>query len=415
MTLDRLLGALPDQADLTALRQALLRASVLDMSRTWGRSSAYATFDKRVLRTDALRDLIAHSARDEHARIDALYAAVAELLQHVAAGDDAAACLTLIGIGEAAEGRDDLQGAVTYYESAARLSVSSPEHKPRILALRHLARVHLGLGDMDSASSYYRAALEQARASNDVEWQIVAFTGLGNVLSLQGKWREAIDNYETARALCGTGYAHQRAQLAINLASMHREQGDLEQSAAHLAAAADLWSELSRAEQSAWYNNRGLLALASGEFESAETSFRQGLEAAETDFARAMRLDNLAELFIRRGNLIEAEDNARAAEDLALRAQSPRALAEIYTRLGKIFRLRSDLNGVTFFEKALELCRGRSYPFTEANAYLEYGLFRRDLGDVEEARSYLQRARQLCAEIGAEQLGRAAAEAATRI
>lgn len=415
MTLDRLLGALPDQADLTALRQALLRASVLDMSRAWGRSSAYATFDKRVLRSDALRELIADSARDEHARIDALYDAAARLLEHVAQGDDAAACLALIGIGEAAEAREDLPSAVTYFEYAARLSAASPENKPRILALRHLARAHLGLGDMDSATSYYRAALEQARAGNDVEWQIVAFTGLGNVLSLQGKWHEAIEHYETALTLCGPGYPHQRAQLAINLASMHRERGELEESARQLAAAADLWSELSRAEQSAWYNNRGLLAMARGEFDAAETSFRQGLEAAETDFARSMRLDNLAELFIRRGNLAEAEDNARAAEDMALRAQSPRALAEIYTRLGKIFRLRSDLNGVTFFEKALELCRDRTYPFTEANAYLEYGLFRRDLGDLEEARSYLQRAQQLCAEIGAEQLGRAAAAEAAHI
>ena len=89
---------------------------------------------------------------------------------------------------------------------------------------------------------------------------------------------------------------------------------------------------------------------------------------------------------------------------------SPRALAEIYTRLGKISRLRSDLNGVTFFEKALEICRERRYPLTEANAYLEYGIFRRTLGDMEEARSYLERARQLCADIGAAQLERVASE-----
>ncbi|MGQ0562607.1 MAG: hypothetical protein ACT443_12125, partial [Gemmatimonadota bacterium] len=79
-----------------------------------------------------------------------------------------------------------------------------------------------------------------------------------------------------------------------------------------------------------------------------------------------------------------------------------------YTRLGKIFRLRSDLNGVTFFEKALDICRERSYPLTEANAYLEYGIFRRTLGDLEEARSFIERARQLGVQIGAAQLERAA-------
>jgi tetratricopeptide (TPR) repeat protein len=123
-----------------------------------------------------------------------------------------------------------------------------------------------------------------------------------------------------------------------------------------------------------------------------------------------MVLDNLAELFIGQANLSEAESLARSAEEAALRAGSPRALAEIYTRLGKIFRLRADPNGVTFFEKAVELCRGRRYPHTEANAYLEYGMFRRVHGDIEEARSYFERASQLFREVGAVAQERAAAE-----
>jgi tetratricopeptide (TPR) repeat protein len=408
VTLDRLLGALPELGDIAALRQALLRASVPDAARAWSRSSAYATMDKRVLNSEVLRDIVANAAQAEHERIDALYDALGAVLESVAQMDESGAALRLIEIGEAAESDENLQSAVTYFEAAARLGAALTDAKPRILALRHLGRAHLGLGDMETAAAFYRTSLEQAVAAGEIELQVICLTGLGNTLSYQGDWNGAIAQYEAALMLCGSEYPRRRGQLGVNLASMHRERGELTQSAHFITAASECWADMTAEDHAAWYNNRGLLALAAREFEAAETNFRQGLETAASDFTRAMILDNLAELCIQRDELADAETFARAAEERAVGAGSPRALAEIYTRLGKIFRLRADLNGVTFFEKALEICRGRRYPLTEANAYLEYGLFRRTLGDTEEARSYLERARQLCADIGAAQLERAA-------
>lgn len=408
VTLDRLLGALPELGDLAALRKALLRASVVDAALVWSRSSSYATMDKRVLRSADLRDIVATARQAEQQRIDALYHALGNVLDHLAHADDGAAALELIKIGETAEAAENLQSAVLYFEAAARLGAALPSSTPRILALRHLGRAHLGLGDLDTAAAFYRAGMEQASAAGEIELEVICLTGLGNTLSYQGDWNSAISQYEAALQLCGAQFPRRRGQLAVNLASMHRERGELERSAQLLAAGTDQWHEMTPEDHATWYNNRGLLALAAREFDPAETNFRQGLEAAESDFTRAMILDNLAELCIRREAFNDAESFARAAEERAVSAGSPHALAEIYTRLGKIFRLRADLNGVTFFEKALEICRKRRYPLTEANAYLEYGLFRRALGDIEEARSYIERARSLYAEIGAVQLERAA-------
>ena len=410
MTLDRLLGALPEQIDLTALRQALLRASAVDAARAWSRVTAYATFDKRVLSADQLQQVVEEAARAEHQRIDELYGALRAVLEHTARGDDTAACAQLIAIGERAEADDNPVAAIAYYKVAAQIGEGLSDRRFRMLALRRMARAHAATGDPEAAIGLFRSSYDQAVIADDVEGQIIASIGIGNMLGFQGRWNAALSQYETALALCGQGYPRLRGQLAMNLAAIHRERGELVESSAQLGIAASLWSDLTSAEHSVWFNNRGLLALAQAETESAEGIFRQALETAASDFDRAMVLDNLAELSIRQDNLSEAETHARAAEDLALRAGSPRALAEIYTRLGKIFRLRSDLNGVTFFEKALELCRGRMYPLIEANAYLEYGIFRRILGDSEEARSYFERARELCAEIGATQLERAAAE-----
>src|SRR5207253_3375745 len=198
-----------------------------------------------------------------------------------------------------------------------------------------------------------------AMIANDLESEIIATVGLGNGYGYQGRWHDARNQYLAALKLCGDGFGRLRGQLAMNLAASYREQGELDDAAAQLSNASALWSELSIGEQSIWYSERGLLLLARGETTAAEPVFRQALESSTGDFGRAMAFDNMAELCIVQGNLNEAESCARAAEEHAVRSGSTRALAEIYTRLGKIFRLRSDLNGVTFFEKALELCRGR--------------------------------------------------------
>jgi tetratricopeptide (TPR) repeat protein len=415
VTLDRLLGALPEQSDLAPLREALLRASTPDPARAWAHSSAYATFDKRVLPSEVVRDVVATAARVAHDRIDSLYTAIADVLDYAARGEDVSAGLQLIAIGEAAEAQDSPATALAYYEVAARFSETLADRRVRIIALRRLGRAHATCGHVDEAHLFYRSSLEQALAVADAEAQTVALTGLGNLMGFQGRWKEAGQHYESALALCGNDFPRLRGQLAMNLAAMHREQGELEPSAEQLAVATGLWSDLHPADHSVWYNNRGLLSMARGDIDAAEAIFRQALETAGNDFDRAMVLDNLAELYTRRVNLNDAEMFARSAEELALRAGSPRALAEVYIRLGKIFRLRSDLNGVTFFEKALEICRGGRYPLTEANAYLEYGIFRRTFGDLEEARSYIERARQLCADIGAAQVEMAASEQLAQI
>jgi tetratricopeptide (TPR) repeat protein len=405
-----LLGALPEQDDLASLRQALLRAAVVDPTRAWARSTAYATLDKRLVRPDALREIVADAARAEQARVEALYKAIAEVLEASAQGDDVAAGMRLIAIGQSAESDENVTGAIAYYEVAARFSEGLSDRRVRVIALRMLGRACGASGDVDRGKSYLRTSIEQAAGAGDTSSQIVGLLWLGNIMFFQGLWEEAFVEYRSARQLCGDDFPRLRGQLAMIMGATHRESGDLEAAASEMTYASTLWSDFQSADQSVWYNNRGLLALAQGDLAMADTMFRQALEIAPNDFDRAMILDNLAELSARHGNLDDAEGYARTAESVALRTGSPRALAEIYTRLGKIFRLRVDLNGVTFFEKALELCRGRTYPLSEANAYLEYGIFRSALGDLEEARSYLERARELCTQSGLTQLGRSVQE-----
>jgi tetratricopeptide (TPR) repeat protein len=410
MTLDRLLGALPETGELALLRAALLSASVVDPARLWSSSSAYATYDKRVVSPQALDDAVSEAARRAQLRVQHMYEVLRRVLVSLSRNDVDGAASELVLAGEQLEADEDFVGAISWYVAAERLAARAGNHAVRAMALRNCAMLHVAVGASDDAIACYKASFEQAQAAGDLEGQVVALTGLGIVAGYQGRTQAALALFEEALNVCGEQFARRQAQLFTNMAAMLGEDGDYDAASDRLAAASALWSHLTESDRCGWYNSRGLLALSRGEIEMAESILRQALGAAHSEFERAMVLDNLAELFVKQGNLSEAEGLARSAEEAALRAASPRALAEIYIRLGKIFRLRGDANGVTFFEKALEICRPRRYPQIEANAYLEYGHFRRLHGDMEEARTYFERARQLFSEIGAARLERAAAD-----
>ncbi|HXF94619.1 MAG TPA: hypothetical protein VNI61_00825, partial [Gemmatimonadales bacterium] len=110
---------------------------------------------------------------------------------------------------------------------------------------------------------------------------------------------------------------------------------------------------------------------------------------------------HLAELDLQAGRLLEAEAECRRAEDVAIARNLPGRLIRVYALMGRLRGLQGDETGFVFFEQAIELCRtlGRS-PGDEAQVYEAYGAFRRRLGQAEEARAYLEHARDLFASLG---------------
>lgn len=402
LPVDSLLRVLPDIAELAPLREAILGASVPDPTDPWASSRAYVTFDKRILPAAQLDEVVRRTAEATHERVERLYRALSGVLAAIAADDAGTATARLVELGQAAEGEERWVDATNYYDLAVRLSKPLPDHGPLSLALRRLARARFGVGDIEAAFALYRRSCEAATAAEDRRGELAARLGLGNMRSFQGRWAEAQAHYESALALCEEADTRVRGQLYNNLSMVCRERGLLSEAQHWLDRAGPVWVECEeRADRSVWWNNRGLLRLALGDFDQAGAAFHHAFEDAPSHFDRAMVLDNLAELAIRRGLITEAEGAARRAEEYALAAGSPRALAEVYTRLGKVCRLRGDPNGVAFFEKALELCRPRHYPLVEGHAHLEYGLFRRALGEAEEARAYLEEACRVFERLGA--------------
>ena len=399
--LDQLFRVLPDVPELAALREAMLGASVPDPAKLWASASKYATFDKRVLPDAAVDDVLntARSAAVE--RVQRIFDAADAVLGAARAGDEETAVMRLIGMGEAAESKGDARQATAWYGAAASLAAPLSDRAPLILSLRRIARARVAAGELEEALSLYRASLDHATAAGDTAARAIALTGLGNALSLQSRWSAARAQYEQALELTAAHELRLRAQLQVNLAMVAREEGRFDDARTWLSVAQTAWIHLTPQDRSGWHNFAGLLALSLGSLDDAESEFVAALASADGRFERAMILDNLTEVALQRGHLSEAEVLARRAEHHALAAGSPRALAEVYVRLGRIFRLREDPNGVTFFEKALELCRRHHYPLLEAAACLDYATFRTALGDADEATAYEARARELLAGRGA--------------
>lgn len=397
--LERLLRVIPDVADFTALRHALLGESEPDPDLRWASANRYVTYDKRVVDGPDVEAALAAARRAALARVNTLYDGATLLLDAAARNDGAAVVQGLIDLGAAAECTADWKQAAACYSLAASLGAPLPDRSGLVLALRRLARARLASGELEEARQLYQSSAAHADG-DDIEARITAGTGMGNALSLQGRWAEAVQQYEAALALCRPADTRLRAQLHANQAMIARERGHLEEAARWLGMARSAWPELTDDDRSNWHNLAGLVALSSGDHDTAGREFSLALALASDDFTMAMVLDNVAELHLRRGRFEAAEAAARRAERHALQAGSPRALAEIYTRLGAICDARADANGVTFFEKAIEIAAHHGYPRLEALACSAYAAFRARVGDTEEALAYEGRARELTTRLG---------------
>jgi tetratricopeptide (TPR) repeat protein len=402
LAVDELLAALPEGEAFQALRDQLLAHSVQDPLKQWASSSAYATYDKRTLTPEAIR-----AARDAAAAAaQALQREILEAANVVAdrllAGDRAGAALRLVELGDALEAHGRRAEARTTYEKALEAAGPLGDASPQLVALRRLARLSQGFGELDRAFHLYQVAVNLARDAGDAQEASAAATGLGNVKVDQGKWEAAEGHYTAARLHAEeAGDEFLLGQLWNNLSVVRRRMGDLEGALAFSRRAMTVFEELEHpGELARCHNNLGLVHAERRDFSAAREAYDAALALAESPFVTAATRANLCELHLREGRWLLAEEQARLGEELALRHGFDLVLVHVYRLLGMLARLREDANGVTFFEKALEIARRRHYLHAQAEVHLEYGLFRRALGEDEEAAGHLERALALYRHLG---------------
>ncbi|HEX6369506.1 MAG TPA: tetratricopeptide repeat protein [Longimicrobium sp.] len=409
LLVERALALVPDYEDFLPLSDALIGASRVDSDKLWARSGAYATVGKRVVDPARVEEMVRVRLDRSQQRLRELFDLVLGAIREQQAGNPATAAEMLVRAGEMEETARRLDKAERIYRMALGISQDLREKEPHVLALRRLARTARTAGRLEEAWSWYEQSLQLAAGALDVEGQVIACQGLGNVCHDRGEREPARRWWEQGLQLAaGLDQPAVEWPLYINLSALSMLEGDLAESERLLDRARE------RMEQSGapdarmyWLNNRGLLLLEHGDSAAAEAVFREALAEAEGHWELTMRV-NLGEALRSQDRLLQAEDEARRAEEVAIVHRLVPDLIDVYNLLGSIARDRCDEEGFVFYEQALRVCHERALPRkTEAAILHGYGQLHLACDRPEEGRGYLEAARDVYRALGfAPELGR---------
>lgn len=400
VTIEEILGLLPDLDELEILRLRLVSAAVRDPGKEWDSSSAYATIDKRIVTPEAAERALAEAEEALHEFVAVLHAGIRPVLSSMFASDRDSAARHLVALGETMEARGRLMGARRCYRAALSVSLPLADKETQILALRRIGRVSLSVGDFQEGVAYYERSAELARDSGDVHGEVVALTGIGNLRMWQGRWSEAETCYHGALALTDSAGSGQltleRGQLYNNLGNLTTRQRRLDESEGWFESAFRVWEALSSpVDLAICHHNHAHLREAQDRREEAHRGYEAALKLPIPMGLRATIATDLAVWWLHEGHLTQAEEWGRVAEEQAIASSSPYTLGYMYQARGNIARQRGDEDGFTFYEKALEIAREKGYTFLEADILADYAVLRAQNGGAEEAVAYLERASEI--------------------
>jgi len=404
---EQALRILPELEVLAPLRAVLVGAARADDLAQWGPSGPYLTLGKRGVRPEDLRTEIPKAIQRVAAHLAALYEHYIEALEARQARDGAGTVSALLRAGEREEAVERLAQARAWYEVALTVSEELQDRRPEIETLRVLGHLGLRQGRYGVAARAFQRSFVLAEAEFDQAGAIAACQGLGEADMTQGEWRGArawfargLRLAEAADDEAGIGaIEHQIAILALR-------EGDLNGVDDHLSRAYSRFEKVGDSVRLAEaLNTRGLLEAGLNRFGRAASAYREALAWVRKGQPNpgvevSIRL-NLAEMYLLTDRALEAEEEIRRAEELAIGENLPRRLIEIYSLMGKLRGQQGDETGFVFYEQAIELCRTMDCPpALEGEVYYGYGLFRGKLGNREEARAYLERAREIFESVG---------------
>jgi len=399
---DKALGLLPDLEALTPLRALLVSISRPDERALWSSSGPYLTLGKRGVHPEELARRMPQAFHRITEHLQGLYKAYVAALECEQRGDGAGVAAALLRAGRLEEGVGRLAQASAWFDLARRVSETLQDRRPEVESLRALGYLSLASGEYVEGARHFQRALALAEAEFEQAGAIGACEGLGDAAVFQGQWQGAHAWYGRGLRLAeASGDRRALGRLERQLGLLARQQGDLTAASDHLRRARE-WLEGGGPpeEMARVLRAQGQLEAQLGRSAAAGSAYREALAWSrraprDLGFELVIRL-GLADLLLETGQMLEAEEEMRRAEQVSIAGNFTRGLVQVYTLMGKLRGRQQDETGFVFFEQAIELARtlerGRT---AEAQVYLEYGLFREHVGQLDEARAYLERAREM--------------------
>ncbi|HEV8400308.1 MAG TPA: hypothetical protein VGQ18_10795 [Gemmatimonadales bacterium] len=410
MRVEQALRLLPNLEALLPLRGLLLSSARPDARVQWGSGGPYLTVGKRDVEPGELARSMGRVLTVVTEHINALFGAYIEALECQERNDAPGAAAALVGAGRLEEGVGRLSQAHAWYDVALALAETLQDRRPEVETLLAIGHVCLALGQYAEGARHYQRALVLAEAEFDRGRAVDASMGLGDAAFERAEWIGARAWYSRALRLSDAANDRLRlGQIEHRLGLLDRREGDLAAAGEHLRRARAAFEGLDAAgtarDMARVLDAQGDLDAALGRPGPAAGAFREALAWVRRDqhdpaLDVSIRL-HLAELLLETGRWLEADEEMRRAEQLAITSNQPRGLVRIYTALGTLRGRQGDETGFVFFEQAIALCRAFEGPAVdEARVFYAYGLFRQVSGSPDEARAHLERARDIFRSLG---------------
>jgi len=402
LRVDDILSLIPDLDELRPLRDGVMATSVPDPARRWTAAGELETVGQRLVQGRRVEEELDGYVDGIADHLRSVFQGVASAIRSLEKGDRLAAAAALLDVASAEEeagrhGRAEKFAMAAYETARGERSREVTTH-----ALRRAGRAARSLGKIELAAERYTAAYQIARDGNDTEHAIVAAIGRGNVAVDRGLWEDARSWYETAwDALEEVGTSRsERWHVCLDLSITTRQLGDTDASREWLERAQAEATKVGDAGATATIRNGwGRLYHVLGRLEEAEAVYREALAAAKGAKARVTIAVNLGEVLADQDRLLDAADQARSAEVLALRTRVVTKLPEVYRLLGRFAAARGLMDALVFFERALVIGADRELPdFERAQTLEAYG--NADAADPAGAAARLEEAAQIYDTLG---------------
>jgi tetratricopeptide (TPR) repeat protein len=400
LRVEQALRLVPDVEALAPLRALLLSCSRQDEAHVWASSSPYLTVGKRLVHSTELERQLPEALDREREHLARLYQSVVTALEAEQRGETPAAVQSLLDAGAREEAIGRHGPARAWYEAAGVMSEQLSDRGPELTVLNRLGALELEAANPVAAARLFQRSLALAESGSYPGEAMDACLGLGAVSLAEGNLFGAQAWYQRGLQLADSDPLRS-SRLHHQLALVSLARTELAQAEGHLARARGGFERLGDfLEMARTLNTQGRLDWALGRSAQTSAAYREALawcrrSGGAADLEAEIRL-NLAEVYLADGRILEAEQEARRAEDLAIGQNVPRLLVPIYLFLGRLRGLQRDGGGFVFFEKAIELCRELAVaPALEGQAYREYAAFRDGMGERAEAAALLECAAEI--------------------
>lgn len=302
--------------------------------------------------------------------------------------------------------RGDFAKALNYDREA--LQLRQELHRPKEVAnsLNAVGNDHLRMGRYTEALSYFQQALEiedQGRYASD---KADTLTNVGIVHLNTGQWLQAQTDFEQALQIYhesndqANSYNQANAyDVQLNLSLLALQMGLLDQAQKYLQPCLAGISDAPKDTQALVLNAQGNLYFAQGLNGLALESYAKALNiarSADVQYPWSQALHNLANVYLKQGQLAEAEEYHLTANKLLHKIGNSVDVAVSNTNLAMVYMYQKRYQeALQKCEEAEKLLKTVFSPLNLANTYSDEGAIYQELGQFAKALDYFDKAQKL--------------------